>query len=154
MLTVGSLSTVVDDGFSQALCPRGISARTLVNRMTVRCLVNKVQAFLRLVQEGGDAQNFQFINPADFPEAKNELLIESFDQTRDFVDNLYLGPDTQQEVRDNLHQWANWMGFGDAAGNIALSMARWCSLLLSSSRKRRRMMKRTTRIRNAQAVIT
>lgn len=86
--------------------------------MTVQCLVNKVQAFLRLVQEGGDAQNFQFINPADFPQAKNDLLIESLDQTREFVDSLYLGPETEQQVRDNLHQWSNWMAFAESAGNI------------------------------------
>ena len=120
-LNVGSLGTVVDHGFSNALCPRGLIRRALVKRMTVRCLVNKIQAFLRLVQEGGDAQAFRYINPADFPEAKNELLIESLDQTRDFVDALYLGPDTEQEVRDNLHTWSNWMAFGEAAGNIVIS---------------------------------
>lgn len=121
VLTVGDLAPVIDERFGHALCPRDVDDRRLVKRIEARCLANKVLALMRIFQEGGAAVNFQYIDPFDFPRPTDTLLQESYDQTRDTADRLLMRPDTPEEVRESVHEFANWIAFAESVGSYVFT---------------------------------
>ncbi|KAK6378772.1 hypothetical protein LTR81_027805, partial [Elasticomyces elasticus] len=87
VLTAGSLAAVIDEQFSQALCSRGLGSRALVKRLSLQCMVNRLERLRRAVQEGGAAFAIQYVDPFDFPPPVDDLYQTLFKETSDFADH-------------------------------------------------------------------
>ncbi|KAK4896159.1 hypothetical protein LTR49_028188 [Elasticomyces elasticus] len=132
VLTAGSLAAVIDEQFSQALCSRGLGSRALVKRLSLQCMVNRLERLRRAVQEGGAAFAIQYVDPFDFPPPVDDLYQTLFKETSDFADHVTLRANTTAEIRDRIDTYTAIITFAEGAwglgwtdGKMTIPAAHW-----------------------------
>lgn len=128
VLSVGDLAPVIMDGINSALCPRQAEGR-----MSARCFANKVLRLMRLAENGGPAQRFQFTDVFNLPQPlgniledpnavfegpQGTLVQETYSETTKTSNNMLLRPDANKEMRGKIRQMSNTIVFAQGIGGF------------------------------------
>lgn len=119
MITVGDLAPIIEEQMGRALCHRSLGRRALEKRVTVACFANQVRAIMRLIEEGGRLQAFQYVEPMSFPDPQNDLLQSAYEQTESTEERLHMHPNTPDDVRTTVQGYTNWIAFAESVGSFS-----------------------------------
>ncbi|KAF2810827.1 uncharacterized protein BDZ99DRAFT_570138 [Mytilinidion resinicola] len=119
-VNVQGLDQAIKDSWTKVICERD-GKRSLNKRVTMQCIVQYAQAIMRIAQVGGPAADIMFVSPKDFPQPKNQLLVEALKEDDDYANDLVLGGGLAAGARGSISEFATWMAFGYSVGNIAFT---------------------------------
>jgi hypothetical protein len=116
-VTLPGIVAAIEAEWKRIIEPRN-TGRSLTKRATIRQIVLRAQAIMRLAQLGGQGNQIRYISPLDFPKPKNELLVGALEEDRTYAKDMYLGGGLQEGARGSIADFATWIGFGYEVGNL------------------------------------